>query len=624
MKKDIYKAFLYQHLIDKGTEVKKVGVDYDDSILLSDIPFKKNSINYCDFKRIIFRKDFQRVIEEGDIPFGITHVVFDRDYIKPLKKGAIPNSVVELTLTGNFSVYDSPKNCFIPPSVKKLTIKCNGTVCAFCPDIHTIPNGLIPNTVKELIIETEVYLRENSIPYGVKVLSIKRLENYLYEGKRVIPNSVVNLTIKNIIIPVKPDYLPQNCIKKITLNYIEKNETLVPGFIPKGVIDIVFGDLFNIDLVIGSIPKSAISVSFGGRFDKILKGGVLSIGLKKIKFGHQFNQKLLPNIIPHTVEDIVFGDMFDKPLGKGVIPRNAKSVVFGNNFSQYLDEGTFPYGLKKLIFGFRYNNEIVKGLIPPTVEYLSFGFNFDKIIEKGVIPESVIYVIFNGLFEQSIEGIFPVNLKYLKFELFKGTIKGGILPPNLTHLILGKTYDEELVPGDLHDSLIYIDFGDSFRNRPQGTIIGPDMENTELPNGIIPSSVIYLSIGNYFSKKINFNTLPNLSHLLIDKSSCEFVLPRGDKNISSYDFYVGVVGNNNFFSTRSDYTAIYYYINNIKIKIENGDIAKFNMYMSNITENDLKGNIILQELSQKVLAPERLMKLSKKYGISFMEILDLY
>jgi hypothetical protein len=46
--------------------------------------------------------------------------------------------------------------------------------------------------------------------------------------------------------------------------------------------------------------------------------------------------------------------------------------------------------------------------------------------------------------------------------------------------------------------------------------------------------------------------------------------------------------------------------------------------MSNIDVNKLNGKIIMKELAEKVFHPTRLLNISNKYNIDFIDLIDIY
>ena len=68
---------------------------------------------------------------------------------------------------------------------------------------------------------------------------------------------------------------------------------------------------------------------------------------------------------------------------------------------------------------------------------------------------------------------------------------------------------------------------------------------------------------------------------------------------------------------------ITYINNNLRIKITDKKLLH-KYIVENMTKDKLIGNIILEELIQKVFHPDRLSKIADKYNIDVSHILDLY
>jgi len=69
---------------------------------------------------------------------------------------------------------------------------------------------------------------------------------------------------------------------------------------------------------------------------------------------------------------------------------------------------------------------------------------------------------------------------------------------------------------------------------------------------------------------------------------------------------------------------IYLLYNEHYIKISNNKKLEFDNNISNMNLNKLKGKIIMKELVEKVFHPTRLLNISNKYNIDFIDLADIY
>ena len=154
-------------------------------------------------------------------------------------------------------------------------------------------------------------------------------------------------------------------------------------------------------------------------------------------------------------------------------------------------------------------------------------------------------------------------------------LKVGVIPNNVTHLKFGYYFNQPLI------------------------------------KGVIPDSVTNLSFGYYFSQILNKDILPNnIKELTIYKKYKKINLYDFDKNI-----LVSIIDNN---TNKIEFLGI-------DISMNYGDHFKFIefYYKINNKENCI-GNIIFEELVQKVFHPDRIKKICDKYYIELSDFDEIY
>lgn len=642
MNKDLYKTHFYQFCIDKDNK------DFDknnDYLILNDIPANYDiPTNLQGYKNIRFEV-FNKELKKGDIPNGVIKLCFGKDFLQKLEKGVIPDSVKYLEINADFNLYNNKENLYIPSTVKTLVINTRYMYYGLS-DIkiktseNTIPSGIIPYGVEKLYIYKDIGLEEGSIPDSVHTLHIDYIYNFTANYNKVIPKSVINLSLKTIN-SIRPNCL-HDTIKKLEIGFLNYHIDLIKGFIPNNVIELVFGEMFNSKLLHGSIPLSVKKITFGDSFNRDILPGVLPNNLNTLIFGNLFNRPLYRKSIPDNLEYLIFGNNYNQPFDNNIIPKNLKSIIFGKGYNQKILKNILPHGLKKLVFDTQFNQKITEGVIPNTVEYLIFGYYFNQPLEINSIPHSVKHLEFEGLFNHPIDNILPPDLKYLKFRYFNQSLSNLVLPRKLTHLILGYSFSGILNPGDLPESLIHLELSNKYDDiigfhKPFIHYINPNTENIYpiyidvnrlvkadkyLPDNIIPKNIRYLKIGENFSHYINYNTLNNLIHIVVQGTNKDII----SHNLPS-DCIMGISYSSSHRGSLKRY-EIYkfiYYFNNVSYKIYQDDIDIFNKdYIENYLQTKEKRNKLFQELIETIYDPIRLNKLASIYNISFTSLMDNY
>jgi hypothetical protein len=237
-----------------------------------------------------------------------------------------------------------------------------------------------------------------------------------------------------------------------------------------------------------------------------------------------------------------------------------------------LKEGDIPTMVTHLRFGTSFNQSLKAGDIPNSVTNLTFGFYFNQPLKKGNIPNMVSYLRFGTSFNQPL--------------------KEGDIPNNVTNLIFGHTFNQMLKKNDIPNSVIHLTFGSCF--------------NQMLQKDDIPNSVTHLTFGEYFNQELN----DYISNHLI-----ELVIPLNytmSKLKSNKDILIGYLKNNDISYHEYNFRINFYE----KISIHN--------HILHIDVNKLHGRIILKELVEKVFHPSRLLKISNKYNIDFIDLIEIY
>jgi len=377
-------------------------------------------------------------------------------------------------------------------------------------------------------------------------------------------------------------------------SYRNKNEEM-----PNGTTHLYFDEIKNISpeekniithitmrndnikiLKPGDIPDNVIDIDFGETNEKRIYENVIPHGVKKIRFGFATNEEIFKkNILPDSVEVLILPCIFSKPLD--FIPKNTKILNLGHFFDKKLEKGFLPEGLTHLTFGQIFNQPLEPYCIPESVIQLYFGDNFDQEINENTLPRNIEYLSLGGFNKIISKNVIPESVKHLKMTKYNEILNKEILPLNIVSLNL-YSYNQELTK----DSL--------------------------------PNNIKQLIFGINYDKEINLNDLPDsLIEILFDSDNEKYGL--NGTNISQ------LLNKNNILVGYFDNKYVRYH--NIDIKYDLNYDLKYRHHVNKFIENiekNLFGQIIKQELIEKVLEPNRLSKICDKYNITFQNLIKNY
>jgi hypothetical protein len=213
---------------------------------------------------------------------------------------------------------------------------------------------------------------------------------------------------------------------------------------------------------------------------------------------------------------------------------------------------------------------------------LEFGDEFNQYIRINVIPSTIKKLIFGEKFNKIlIPGTLPINLKYLEF---------------------GFLYDQEILENVLPDGLKCIIFGELF--------------NHNLSENTIPISVNKIHFNNEEYNGV-FDINLNLSELMIHKDYRNNI---PDNILCVIKFKVKYEDEDDDIETVSvDYE---YNIGTQEYKFEYDNHEKIQEYIKNL--ENIKTDLILEELVSKVFNPKRIFNIGDQYNIEYSNIAEIY
>ncbi len=322
--------------------------------------------------------------------------------------------------------------------------------------------------------------------------------------------------------------------------------------------------------------------------------------------------------IPSNVTYLELNGPHQEPIKPGIIPNTVKTLVL-NNYNHALEVGTIPYGIVNLIIGGQYNIMIPIGVIPSSVKIIDLGDIYNHPLPPGVIPIGTKYIYFSENFNQPLEensipnGTIFIMFGYSFNQSLRTSANKRIIPKSTLYLSFGNSFDQIINKGDIPDGVISLNLSFNYIHN--------------ISHEVVPNSVLYLRISKTILSNIINNN--NIMSRLLTLSSENNIPSVEIKNKIIYIKYFTVGCSNscdkvsfcsqnysNFEHTDIDES----YVNKISFIKNSTCKNKFEMFLIEM-ENKLIGKVIFRELTEKVLNPQRLLRLSDKYNIEFTELL---
>eukprot|EP01133_Synstelium_polycarpum_P008226 gene8226-9673_t len=283
----------------------------------------------------------------------------------------------------------------------------------------------------------------------------------------------------------------------------------------------------------GALPQTITHLALGSSidhdpFNQVLERNVIPPLTTHLFLGGSFNQVILPDTLPPTLVHMVFGSYYNQPIHTNVLPTSLatlgfgvhKQVLVGIDLYDYSEADDYDIDITR---GSSFNQQILPGVLPQSLTSLSFGSIFNKRFLLDSPPSSLLSLSLNYAFNQPIDpGVLPQSLTYLDFDiawsLFNQPL--GVLPPTLTHLGLGKSFNQPLDTLSLPNTLQHITLGKEFKQSlfplhslPSLTHLTIDNPHPTLPLQL-PPSVTHLTMGHLFDSTLRPGSIPNtVTHL---------------------------------------------------------------------------------------------------------------
>ena len=240
--------------------------------------FNKNTIPYG-ITHLIFEKNVYQPLCDC-IPSSVTHLIFKKDYFDG---GLFPSSIIYLDVGNNYTTKKFPSN------IKYLSIKCFPIDIVFNCLTH-----LRCDYVSGSNIDVEEYL-EKHLPSTVTHLYLASMGG---DVTYRIPSFVTHLSIASNWNPKVPFIIPSN-ITHLTFGKLFNRS--IKGIIPRSVTNLRFGDHFNCS--IKHIPSSVTHLTLGKYFSKKI---ILSDNVEYLRLHQNYKR-----IVPKTIRVELYKNSYD-------------------------------------------------------------------------------------------------------------------------------------------------------------------------------------------------------------------------------------------------------------------------------------------------------------------------
>ncbi|EGC35961.1 hypothetical protein DICPUDRAFT_78380 [Dictyostelium purpureum] len=331
----------------------------------------------------------------------------------------------------------------LPPNIECIKLKLD---CIFNTKVPSFIKSIGPLTINDDFSNENI---KNSNLQKIKIKSYKKL-NF----KKLLPDSITSLNIEKYQYSLKNELPPNLKILKCQNNTANKNRA-----IPQSVTKLKYLMESRSTFRPKTLPDNLLSLTIEKIFPDIhhlsIENGFVfpeSLTYLDIYCGYSLYFKLPPQL-EHL--DLEMGES-DYHIKTEMLPKTLKTLFFhgGSNFDH--DNVVLPDTIENLEFslhwsGNSFNQQLKKQFLPNSLKQLSFKNHHPSRlqIEKGFN---------NGGFPLIEEGLFKhTQLTSIDFgDIFNQPIGINVLPPTLKKLILGNSFDQDLIQGSLPHSLEYL------------------------------------------------------------------------------------------------------------------------------------------------------------------------
>ncbi|KAF2069919.1 hypothetical protein CYY_008759 [Polysphondylium violaceum] len=452
-------------------------------------------------------------------------------------------------------------------------------------------DNALPSTVKHLVIGTNIKFNIKMVPSFVEIVEFKNKQSTLscQDVNDLIELSESGLSLKRVIL--SPQCLVNNAfisqktldclnqsklvnqvyqiydqsvggpISPSTTILIWRSDSVVPvGLVPFGVRMIVFGNSFNQVLIKDSISTSVTEIYFGGGFKQCFSNVYLPVSLKYLTLS-RYSRPILPNTLSPNITQLYIKFCEDKCKESLMhLPKSIKYLQYNQiklkrlhdhpSSTNFICRSIYSNDTREHIFStiptktpmfvkiptsttiditMFDNYSILPGSLDHlNINIISFDKNFNQALPAGSIPYTVSKVLFplDSIFNQGVL-VIPPSVTYLHLgETFNQPLTPPMLPSSLQQLFLSTNFNQPIPINLLPVGLKVLFFGKSFNQTLEPGIIPNTVEELYLyqnttsirDDSTIPHSVTKLHVGHVLLQL--YKSIPSsVKHLCMGWSS---------------------------------------------------------------------------------------------------------
>ncbi|GAM27675.1 hypothetical protein SAMD00019534_108510 [Acytostelium subglobosum LB1] len=514
---------------------------------------------------------FNMPILEGVLPSQLTTLIVT-SYSHPLP--TLPTTITHLDLGTNFDHQIHLQNgltwlsiILVLPALLASTFPSSLRVLKFGPGFNApIPAGVLPLSLTKLSIGDlfNQPITAGSLPPSITVLRFgESFDNVMFPAG-ALPTSLVSLTLRN-------HYLPKTMRLPPTIKYLKIHKFIAKWCLPKYLdhLSIIADNQFlskkNLSLKTLSMELHHPSLRTTMKLYRSLEVKVVNIGT----YSFNYNGKLysiftrmdgdwiMVTVARGPTTEVMFHNYDRQPRPMDTLSIVVIRKIFDLLKYEYIDTASLGLTCKRLFvemhnrrqqrlkvtpkldglngvvledpFVVLYYNKSAKiKELPSKLTHLEFGPNYDKFLPPGRLPPMLTSLAYHIGEEKRMP---TVGINYNRLFGSHGDytyLVAKMLPPSITSLTLGSSFDQIIEPGLMPSSLTSLTLGNEFDSSIYQHALPPTLTslvfgqsfNIKISEGVLPSSLKTLTFGDSFNQMIDFGVLPTSLTSLTFNRSC--------------------------------------------------------------------------------------------------------
>lgn len=203
-------------------------------------------------------------------------------------------------------------------------------------------------------------------------------------------------------------------LKILEFNFANINFKNIDNVVlPPTLTHFVMGDFCSYRLSAGMLPHNLKYLWLGDKYFHPLTKGIIPTSVIYLRLVLTF-KTLDADILPPNLEELVIDGIFNSPLP--ILPKTLIKLNTGSFFDHHIPMNIIPHGLKYLRLSNDYNKPLTKNTLPSTITHLWFGHMFNQSLE-GVLPKELIFLRIGKAYCHTLEGnVLPKNVKTIQMD----------------------------------------------------------------------------------------------------------------------------------------------------------------------------------------------------------------